>query len=395
MKALFAIAMLVLPGIPASTGAEAGRAARFVFAWRGVPVGTVSLALDAGRFTYTSRHLHVREGRAGERVREVTLAVDATGRVKDADAVPQALWLWRGPPPEGCVKGREELSGQEGLHCVTTRSATSVEGTMLGARFRARYDARGWLQAVEVGESSFTAAPPGERLRAPPELFADGVPVEGGSEGPLRLVPGRQAGHAPAPGAAPASAGATVASGAVEGRAPRAGVGADTSGGAERRAAADGVNSASGLAVPSRLPDMTEWSPDAARALSARVHAAFPDKGPTAADWRAGGEGEAGGCLAHALRFASLARAQGRRVGLVHGLLVVDGGPARPHAWVRVALRGGGTLDLDPTSLDPVRPDTHLPLALVPPEGPGLEAGERWLSLLRGDWRVVRATRTE
>ncbi|NOK17640.1 lasso peptide biosynthesis protein [Corallococcus carmarthensis] len=349
MKAFFAIAMLALPGIPASTGAEAARAAssaRYVFAWRGVPVGTVGLSLDAGRFTYTSRHLHVRDGRAGERVREVTLRVDAAGRVTGADAVPQALWLWHGPPPEGCVKGREELSGQEGPHCVTARGATTAEGTMLGARFRARYDEQGQLQALEVGDSRFTLAAPGARLRAPPELFADGVPVEGGTDGALRLVPARQ-------------------------EAPRA------------------------PAVPVRLPDMTEWPPAEARALSAKVHAAFPDKEPTAADWRSGGEGEAGGCLAHALRFASLARTKGQRVGLVHGLLVVDGGAARPHAWVRVALRGGGTLDLDPTSLDPVRPDTHLALALVPPDGPGLEAGERWLSLLRGDWRVVRATRTE
>ncbi|MBN9682426.1 MULTISPECIES: lasso peptide biosynthesis protein [unclassified Corallococcus] len=345
MKALLAIAMLALPVNPASTGAETARAARatsparFVFAWRGVPVGTVGLSLEAGRFTYTSRHLHVRDGHAGERVREVALRVDAAGRVTDSDAVPQALWLWRGPPPEGCVTGREELSGQEGPHCVTARGPTSAEGTMLGARFRARYDERGELQALEVGDSRFTRAAPGARLRAPPELFAEGVPVEGGAEGALRLVP-------------------------------------------------------SGT-VPTRLPEMTEWTPAEARALSAKVHAAFPDKGPSAADWRAGGEGEAGGCLAHALRYASLARGRGQRVGLVHGLLVVDGGPARPHAWVRVALKGGGTLDLDPTSLDPVRPDTHLALALVPPEGPALEAGERWLSLLRGDFRVVRATRKE
>ncbi|RKH20875.1 transglutaminase domain-containing protein [Corallococcus praedator] len=345
MKALLAVAMLVLQVNPASTGRASGESTRFVFAWRGVPVGTVSLSLEAGRFTYTSRHLHVREGRAGERVREVTLDVEATGRVAGADAVPQALWLWHGPPPEGCVKGREELSGQEGPHCVTSRSPTSAEGTMLGARFRASYDARGRLQALDVGESRFTVAAPGERLRTPPELFADGVPVEGGVDGALKLVPSKQA-RPTAP-------------------------------------------------VPDRLPEMTDWTPDAARALSRKVHAAFPDKGPTAADWRSGGEGEAGGCLAHALRFASLARASGQRVGLVHGLLVVDGGPARPHAWVRVAVRGGGTLDLDPTSLDPVRADTHLPLALVAPEGPGLEAGERWLALLRGDWRVVRATRRE
>ncbi|RYZ39202.1 MAG: transglutaminase domain-containing protein [Myxococcaceae bacterium] len=345
MKALLAVAMLALQVNPASTGRASGESTRFVFAWRGVPVGTVSLALDAGRFTYTSRHLHMREGRAGERVREVTLDVEAGGRVVGAEAVPQALWLWRGPPPEGCVKGREELSGQEGPHCVTSRSATTADGTMLGARFHASYDARGRLRALDVGESRFTVAAPGERLQTPPELFADGVPVEGGTQGALKLLPNGQA-RPPEP-------------------------------------------------VPGRLPELTEWTPDPARALSRKVHAAFTDKGPTPADWRSGGEGEAGGCLAHALRFAALARASGRRVGLVHGLLVADGGPARPHAWVRVALKGGGVLDLDPTSLDPVRADTHLPLALVAPEGPGLDAGERWLALLRGDWRVVRATRRE
>ncbi|NOK13519.1 transglutaminase domain-containing protein, partial [Corallococcus exercitus] len=291
MKALLAIAMLALPVIPASTGAEPARAgspARFVFAWRGVPVGTVGLSLDAGRFTYTSRHLHVREGRAGERVREVTLRVDAAGRVTDADAVPQALWLWRGPPPEGCVKGREELSGQEGPHCVTKRSPTSAEGTMLGARFLARYDDQGQLQALEVGDSRFTRAAPGERLRAPPELFAEGVPVEGGTEGALRLVPGGQARVGDARSPAP---------------------------GGQARGASETRGEGTSFTVPSRLPEMTEWTSAEARALSAKVHAAFPDKGPTAADWRSGGEGEAGGCLAHALRFASLARARGQRVG--------------------------------------------------------------------------------
>jgi hypothetical protein len=401
MKALLALSLLALPAIPASAGPDAGTSApratgerkggsprpgvvsrssastaerehaRYVFSWRGVPVGTVTLALEPGRFQYTSRHLHMRDGRAGERVREVTLEVEDSGRVKDSDVVPQALWLWRGPPPEGCVRGREELSAREGPHCVSAREATRAEGTMLGSRFLARYDARGRLEALEVGESRFTRAAPGERLRTPPELFADGVPVEGGTVGALRLVPGGQGEQ-----------------GEV---ALRLGPGGPD--GVALRFVPDGQGGPTGVAP--RLPDMTEWTADAARALSARVHAAFTDKGPTSADWREGGEGEAGGCLAHALRFASLARAKGQRVGLVHGLLVVDGGPARPHAWVRVALRGGGTLDLDPTSLDPVRPDTHLALALVSPEGPALEAGERWLSLLRGDWRVVRATRTE
>jgi hypothetical protein len=142
--------------------------------------------------------------------------------------------------------------------------------------------------------------------------------------------------------------------------------------------------------VPRRLEGMTDWSAAEARKLAAEVHAAFPEKSPGAADWTPGGEGEAGGCLAHALRFAAGAARRGQRVAVVHGLLVVDGGPGRPHAWVRVGLPGGKTLDLDPTSLDAVRADTHLALALVAPEGSAREAGERWLALLRGERRVVR-----
>nr|WP_225937102.1 lasso peptide biosynthesis protein [Myxococcus sp. RHSTA-1-4] len=354
-----------------------------------------------GRFTYVSRHLHTRDGQPGERRREVTLEVDGAGRVRgaqggdrarqgetsdtvarvpgmggargmdaaargrgsreadaarrglpsdglaegspEADAagqgargpgvVPQALWLWHGPPPVGCITGREELSGREGPHCVTRADGRQVEGTLLGTPFRARYGEAGRLEVLEVGDSRFTVAAPGERLRAPPELFAEGLPVEG-TRGALALEPP--------------------------------------------------------LEVPARLEGMTPWDAGPARALAARVHAAFTDKGPGAADWNEDGQGEAGGCLAHALRFAAGARERGVKVALVHGLLVVDGGPARPHAWVRVALARGGTLDLDPTSLDAVRPDTHLPVALEDARGPALDAGARWLSLLRGAHRVVR-----
>ncbi|WP_224244486.1 lasso peptide biosynthesis protein [Hyalangium gracile] len=306
---------------------------RYLFAWRGVPVGTVTLARAEGRFTYTSVHLHTREGKVGALTREVKLTVDARGRVEGTQSVPQALWLWRGPPRAGCVTGREELTGREGPHCVTAVRERVVEGVMMGTPFQARYDAKGRLEVLEVGESRFTVAASGERLRAPPELFAEGVPVEG-ERGALTFVPA--------------------------------------------------------WPVAERLPGMTPWDAAAARALAKRVHAAFPEKGPGAADWREGGEGEAGGCLAHALRFAAEAAKLGHKVGMVHGLLVVDGGPARPHAWVRVALEGGGVLELDPTSLDGVRPETHLPLALVDPRGSPLEAGERWLELLRGTHRIVR-----
>jgi hypothetical protein len=333
MAAPLALLLLMLPGKSPAPAADSREAARFVFAWRGVPVGTVSLEAAPGRFSYTSRHLHTRGGQAGERTREVKLEVDAAGRVRGSDAVPQALWLWRGPPPMGCVQGREELSGREGPHCVTAVQGRRVEGTLLGAAFRARYGEGGRLETLEVGDSRFTLAPPGVRLRPPPELFAQGLPVEG-TRGGLVLEPP--------------------------------------------------------LEVPARAEWMTPWKAGAAKALAERVHASFPQKGPGPADWGEPGSGEAGGCLAHALRFAAEARKQGVTVAVVHGLLVVDGGPARPHAWVRVALEGGGLLQLDPTSLDAVGPETHLALALEDARGPALSAGERWLALLRGAHRVVR-----
>lgn len=291
------------------------------------------LSSEPGRFTYTSLHLHTREGQVGALKREVRLEVDARGRVKGSEVVPQALWLWRGPPRLGCVTAREELTGREGAHCVAAVRGREVEGTLLGTLFRARYGVGGRLEVLEVGDSRFTAMGSGERLKPPPELFAEGLPVEG-ARGKLAFEP-------PWP-------------------------------------------------VPTRLPGMTAWEAGAARALAQRVHAAFPEKRPGAADWREAGEGEAGGCLAHALRFAAEAETLGQRVGLVHGLLVVEAGPARPHAWVRVALKGGGVLELDPTSLDEVRPETHLPLALVEPKGSSREAGERWLELLRGAHRILR-----
>ncbi len=336
---LLPLLLLALPPAPPPPP-PAAQEARFVFAWRGVPVGTVHLTLAPGgrRFTYTSRHLHTRGGHQGARQQAVSLELGPDGRVAGRPSVPQALWLWRGPPAPGCVLGREELSGREGPHCVTARRGDAVEGTLLGQPFTARYGADGRMVALEVGESRFTAVPPGTRLQSPPELFAEGIPVEG-TEGALAFSP-------PWPLAA-------------------------------------------------RPAWLTDWRAGEARALAERVHAAFPEKGPGAADWSGTGEGEAGGCLAHASRFAALAAARGRRVAVVHGLLAVDGGPARPHAWVRVGLGGGGTLDLDPTSLDDVTPRTHLALAVAEPGGAPVEAGERWLALLRGEHRVVRLTRRD
>gem|GEM_PF-934160 len=335
--ALLAALLLALPvraGAPSAPSVS--EEARFVFSWKGIPLGTVTLAFAPGarRFTYTSRHVHTRSGHVGQRTREVALVLAPDGHVDGQVSVPQSWWLWRGPPALGCVTGREELSGREGPHCVTAVRDGSVEGTMLGQPFTARYDARGRLQGLEVGESRFTGVASGTRLRPPPDLFVEGVPVEG-ARGALGFEP-------PWP-------------------------------------------------VVRRPAWVTDWRAGEARALAAEVHAAFAEKVPGAADWSDTGEGEGGACLAHAARFAARAAARGQRVALVQGLLAVDAGPARPHAWVRVGLAGGGTLDLDPTSLDPVLPGTHLPLALAEPGAPAVEAGERWLALLRGEHRVVRA----
>ena len=71
----------------------------------------------------------------------------------------------------------------------------------------------------------------------------------------------------------------------------------------------------------------------------------------------------------------------------VFGLLVLPGGDrAFPHAWVRVRTPEG-LVDLDPTSLDPVTPATHLPLRCSPTLEGG---GELWLRVLFGGARVRR-----
>ena len=75
---LLAWLLLALPA-----GAASREEARFVFAWKGVPVGLVTLALspEARRFSYTSRHLHTRGGHVGERTREESVVLDADGRM--------------------------------------------------------------------------------------------------------------------------------------------------------------------------------------------------------------------------------------------------------------------------------------------------------------------------
>ncbi|MBF5046197.1 lasso peptide biosynthesis protein [Simulacricoccus sp. 17bor-14] len=312
--------------------------ARFLFSWRGVPVGTVTLSLEQGgrTFRYRSVHLHTRGDEVGARTQQEVLAVDAQGLLAPGGVHPQALWLWHGPPAPGCIQAREELTGRVGPHCARARGPHAVAGTLLGEPFEAQYAADGELQALQVGTAQFQRVGARLRLQPPPDLFSRGLPIAGGATGALAFSPPWPPPTEPA-------------------------------------------------------PPLSAWREGPARALAREVHAALPDKRPSAADFDpAADEGGAGGCLAHALRFARLAAARGQRVALVHGLLALEDGRAYPHAWVRVGLGGGATLDLDPTSLDEVTPDTHLPLALATPGAPARLAGERWLALLAGAHRITR-----
>ncbi len=134
----------------------------------------------------------------------------------------------------------------------------------------------------------------------------------------------------------------------------------------------DGTAGALSLEPPAAAataPGLKPWQEAKARALVERVH----DTG--APDGAAEGR-----CLALARRYVVEARALGGDAAVVIGL-VADKGRAYPHAWVRVGLTGGRALELDPSSLGRVAPETHLAL-------PG--AGKALLELLAGKARVVR-----
>ncbi|MHB8877088.1 MAG: transglutaminase domain-containing protein [Myxococcaceae bacterium] len=108
---------------------------------------------------------------------------------------------------------------------------------------------------------------------------------------------------------------------------------------------------------------------DSALALAREVHDSF-----------SGNPGPGGRCLAYAQRFVARARERGQVAAVVIGLLE-DGGRAYPHAWVRVAVAGGAAIEVDPSSLEPVSPRTHLALE---------RGGSDLLDLLSGRARVTR-----
>jgi len=124
------------------------------------------------------------------------------------------------------------------------------------------------------------------------------------------------------------------------------------------------------------VPAMNPWSESEALLLSNRVRRELEGRSDAV-------------CLDFARRFVALANQKGVRAVLVHGLHVQPGETrARPHAWVRIAVPGQRTLDIDVALGDPVRPQTHLPLAI----GEGERSGALWLEVFEGRRQAVRAS---
>jgi hypothetical protein len=323
------IALSLALALAASAGAPERRS--YWFELWGVPVGVVVLERGPAEQTYRSRLVFTRGADKTSVVRSARLRVDGEGRLASGEA-PESFWLaWR-PAAVGCQRVVEELGGRTGEACVRRRVGLSDVGIVLDADYLARYDDGGALVELRIGESRFVRLEGPARALDPPDLFGDGLPVSPGT-GALRLEPAV---------AAPASAVAL----------------------------------------------RPEWTEAEARALEEDVHGRFAEKRPSGADF-GGTPSDAAGCLGHARAF--LAGARGRSAEIVQGLLTEPGAArAYPHVWVRVRLKGGATLDLDPTSLDDVTPSTHLALAAgASPEG----AGALWLEVLRGGHRVARGAK--
>lgn len=307
---------------------------RYLFRWKEVPVGTVELAWERelGRYTYRSRHLFTRSGDRASVLQERTFPVEPTKRVQGQTVVPEGLWLLEAFGAPGCAEVREELGGRSGQACAREVSAGHARGTLLGEPFEAGYDSQGVLEWVALGDSRFERMDLAQKVAFPPDLFGEGLPVEGAGE-TLVLEPAL---------------------------APEPDVGA--------------------------LP---EWEEREFRAVVRQAHEAFPEKRPGPADLAAASAEGAGSCLAHVHKVLALARERGKRVAVVHGLWADrQAGRAYPHVWVRARLKNRRVLDLDPTSLDPVRSATHLPIAAFFDAG-GREPGALWRRLFGGGFKVI------
>jgi hypothetical protein len=94
-------------------------------------------------------------------------------------------------------------------------------------------------------------------------------------------------------------------------------------------------------------------------------------------------------CLESAQRLLAYLEERGGHGVLVLGLLL-DGGRAWPHAWVRAEGPYAETVDVDPAWARLVVPPGYLALETVAPGGHGLVAGQAYLELASGKRRLVR-----
>jgi hypothetical protein len=295
---------------------------RYAFELNGVPVGVVELHRSGPEYRYVSRHFFRRGDDATALTREERFVLE--GRRLPGGEQPASLWLAR-RPGLGCVKGREELGGRVGEPRRAGGAGALYWGRMLGQPFRARYRVTGELESAELGIARFTRIDGRSLPVLGGDPFAEGFPIEGPGEGALRLS------------------------------------------GAGIRVFSDGSLRSSAFSAAE------------VRAISRQVHHSFKERRPSPADLdpKALAEATAGSCVAHARRFVEKTGGQSE---VVLGLLA-DGGRAWPHAWVRIRVRDGGALELDPTSLEPVTPQTHLRVE-----------GQDYLRLLSGELQVRRMT---
>ncbi|MBI3186145.1 MAG: transglutaminase domain-containing protein [Myxococcales bacterium] len=291
----------------ASLAAGPGERATFIFELRGVPVGVVELRLRGSSYSYRSRQLFTRGEAASEQERAVELDLDARLRLRGREEMPASLWALR-MPSEGCLRGRDELTGREGELCATAAREGWLSGSMLGAPFRAEYRG-GRLSELVLPDSRFVRSEPA-RLPRPPDLFDDGF--------------------------------------SIEGEAGRLGL---SGGGSEHE--------------PRKLPGGEFRDLSEANALAQEVHRALSEE-----QRRAGAPLGEGSCLVHARRYAQRAAERGLGAAVVLGV-VAEGRRGFPHAWVRVTV-GGRPAEVDPTLLVEVTPRSHLTLGLEGEAGPAL-----------------------
>ncbi|HLT29631.1 MAG TPA: transglutaminase domain-containing protein [Myxococcaceae bacterium] len=301
----------------------------------GSPAGVVTLSRNGRDYSYRSQHFFNHGTDVSERVRAAAFEVGRDGLTSEGRA-PGGLWLWRRPAP-GCVEGLDELSGETGTFCAEADGA-DLTGTMGKVAFRASYGGDGVLSTLVLPDATLRRVPLGSTIDVGPQALQ-------ALERVMRNPPGT---------------------------------------GALRWKNATFDASVKGL---------TPWNRKDAEALSKSVDRSFRDKRQGPADFSPERVTDTrGGCLAHARRFALQAKEQGKTVGIVHGL-VFHQGALRPHAWVRVALEGGGTLELDPMLGKLVTPSTYLPLGATTEGSSDPELGRRWLRVLSGNVEVARGGR--